>query len=97
MNRQMLEVMQRRGELVAKIAAQREQISELGTRWQLPLALVDQGLVAARCVRAHPVIVASAAALLVVRRRGILGLVKGAWSLWKVYRAVSAFSKRFQV
>jgi len=34
MNNQMSAVMQRRGELLARIAAQREQVAGIGTRWR---------------------------------------------------------------
>ena len=97
MNRQMSEVMQRRGELLVKIAAQRQQIAQLGARWQIPLGLADRGLVVVRSMRSHPLLVAGIAALLVMRRRGMPGLMQAAWSLWKTYRTVSDFSKRFRV
>jgi len=78
--------MQRRGELLARIAAQREQVAEIGARLQTPLAIADQGLAVARFLRSNPVLVAGVTALFVVRRRGMLGLIKGAWSMWKKYR-----------
>lgn len=93
MNKQMLEVMQRRGELLARIAAQREQVAEIGTRWQTPLALADQGLAAVRFLRSNPVLVAGVAALLVIRRRGVVGLVKGVWRAWRGYRYFTAVSE----
>lgn len=94
MNKHMLEVMQRRGELLAKIAAQREQVAEIGTCWQVPLALADQGLAAVRFARSHPVLMGGVAALIAVRRRGVLGMVKGAWRLWKTYRSVANFATK---
>lgn len=94
MNKQMLEVMQRRGELLARIAAQREQVAEIGTRWQTPLALADQGLAAVRFLRSNPVLVAGVAALLVIRRRGVVGLVKGVWRAWRGYRYFTAVSEK---
>ena len=86
--------MQRRGELLARIASQREQVAEIGTRWQTPLALADQGLVAACFLRSNPVLVVGVAALLVIRRRGVVGLVKGVWRAWKGYRYLTAFSAK---
>lgn len=94
MNKQMLELMQRRGELLARIAAQREQVAGIGARWQTPLALVDQGLAAVRFLSSHPAIVAGVAALFVIRRRGVVGLVKGGWRVWKGYRYLTALSER---
>lgn len=94
MNEQMLAVMQRRGELLAKIAAQRGQVAQIGARWQAPLALADQGLAVVRFLRSHPALVAGVVALFVIRRRGVVGLVKGGWRVWKGYRFLTALSER---
>lgn len=94
MNNQMLKLMQRRGELLARITAQREQLAETGIRWQAPLAVADQGLAIVRFLRSHPLLVAAAVALLVIRRRGVIGLVKGGWRVWKGYRFLTALWER---
>lgn len=94
MNKQMSAVMQRRSELLARIAAQREQVADVGARWQAPLALADQGLAVVRFLRSHPVLVAGVAALLVIRRRGVVGLVKGGWRVWKGYRFLAVLSEK---
>lgn len=94
MNEQMLAVMQRRGELLAKIAAQRGQVAQIGARWQAPLALADQGLAVVRFLRSHPALVAGVVALFLIRRRGVVGLVKGGWRVWKGYRFLTALSER---
>ncbi|MFZ2525176.1 MAG: YqjK-like family protein [Candidatus Ferrigenium altingense] len=94
MNEQMLAVMQRRGELLAKIAAQRGQVAQIGARWQAPLALADQGLAVVRFLRSHPALVAGVVALFVIRRRGVVGLVKSGWRVWKGYRFLTALSER---
>lgn len=94
MNEQLQAVMQRRGELLAKISSQREQVAQIGTRWQVPLALADQGLAAWRFLRSRPLLVAGVAALLVWRRRGLAGLAKTGWKLWKSYRYLSALSAK---
>lgn len=94
MNERLSAIMQRRGELLARIAAQREQIAETGARWQAPLALADQALAAARFLRARPAIVAAAAVLIVVRRRGFMGLLRNGWRLWKGYRSLTTLYGR---
>lgn len=94
MNEQMLAVMQRRGELLAKIAAQRGQVAQIGARWQAPLALADQGLAVVRFLRSHPALAAGVVALFVIRRRGVVGLVKSGWRVWKGYRFLTALSER---
>ncbi|HCI13675.1 MAG: hypothetical protein A2063_07835 [Gallionellales bacterium GWA2_60_142] len=94
MNKQMLAVMQRRGELLAKIDTQREQVAQVSVRWQAPLALADQGLVALRFMRSRPVLVAGVAALLVWRRRGALGAIRMGWRAWKGYRYLTGLAAK---
>lgn len=94
MNKQMALVMQRRGELLARIAVQREQVAELGARWQTPLALADQGLAVVRYLRARPVLVAGVVVLLIIRRRGLVGLARSGWMAWKGYRYFTALSAK---
>jgi hypothetical protein len=95
MNDQMYSLMQRRSELLTRIAVQRGQTAEIGSHLKTPLALADKGLAVARFLRSKPVLIAGVAALFVIRRRGVIGLVKGAWRLWKGYRQLSAFSAKF--
>ena len=94
MNRRMLEVMQRRADLLARIASQREQAAQIGARWEIPLAFADKCRDAVRFLRSRPVLVASMAALFIVRRRGLIGLVKGGWRVWRGYRYFVAFSAK---
>lgn len=94
MNRQMLEVMQRRGELLARIASQREQAAQIGARWETPLAFADKCLAAVRFLRSRPALVAGVVALFVVRRHGLIGLARGGWRVWQGYRYFVAFSAK---
>lgn len=89
MNKPLLEVMQKRGALLARIAAQRKQMSGIGTRLRTPLAFADQGLSVLRFLRSNLVLVAGVTALVVIPRRGVIGLVKGVWRMWKVSRRFS--------
>jgi hypothetical protein len=91
MNDQMFVLLQRRNELLARIAIQREQVAELGVRLETPLVFIDKGLAAARFLRSAPVLSAVLVVLVVNRRRILLGLMRGAWRLWKGYRKLSAF------
>lgn len=93
-NEQMLAVMQRRGELLAKIDVQREEVAQAGARWQAPLALADQGLAALRFMRSRPVLVACVAALLVWRRRGAVGVARMGWRAWKGYRYLAGLAEK---
>lgn len=94
MNERMLELRQRRGELLARIAVQRGQLVEVISRGEVPLALADQGVAAVRFLRGHPLLVGGIAALLVWRRNGMAGLFRRSWLLWKGYRYFVNFRNR---
>jgi putative Ca2+/H+ antiporter (TMEM165/GDT1 family) len=51
--------------------------------------LADQGLAAVHYARSRPVLMGVVAALLVMRNRGVVGMVSGAWGLWKAYHSVA--------
>lgn len=94
MNSQLSAVMQRRGELLARIALQREQLSEIGARLQPPLALADRGVAVARFLRSNPALVAGVIAVLVIRRRGVIGAASVIWRVWKRYRYFTAIAAK---
>jgi len=94
MNEKMLVVMQRRGELLAQIASQREQVAQTRARCQAPLAVADQGLAVLRFMRSRPLLVAGVAALLVWRRRGALGAARMGWRAWKGYRYLTGLAAK---
>ena len=87
---QLSAVMQRRDELLTMIASQREQMANIGARFQTPLAWADRGVAVARFLRSNPVLVAGAIAVLAIRRRGVIGAVSAIWRVWKTYRSFTA-------
>ena len=94
MNKQLDEILRRRGELLTLITDQREQLSGEAQLWQPRLELADKGLNAVRTLRSSPVLFASAAALLLFRRHGLAALLKGAWMMWQRYRRFVSLSSR---
>ncbi len=86
MNKKMFALRQRRAELLARVAAEREQVAQIGAQWRAPLALADQGVAAVRLLRRHPLLVAGVVAFIVIRRPGLTGLVSVVWPVWKGYR-----------
>jgi hypothetical protein len=94
MNEKMFELKQSRGELLARIAAQREQMTEIGMHWRTPLALADEGVAAVRFLRCHPLLVAGVVAFSVICHCGAAGLVSGVWLVWEGYRYFTFFSAR---
>ena len=89
-----LEVMQRREVLLARISGQREQIAVLSAKWQAPLKFAGQSVSVLRFLRSHPLAVAGAAGLLLMKRRGLIGFVQGSLRIWKAYRNLRDFSKK---
>ncbi|MDD4978283.1 MAG: YqjK-like family protein [Gallionella sp.] len=86
-------LMQRRAELLGRIAAQREQLTEFGARFSSPMGLLDKGRGVVSYLYSHPLLAASGVVLVVLRRRSLLGMAGGVWSLWKVYRTASKLSQ----
>jgi hypothetical protein len=96
MKKKIAEVMRHRSELLTRIAAQREQMIEIGKEWQAPLALAERGVAAVTFLRRrHPLLVAGmVVALFVIRRRSLTGLVAGVWGIWKGYRSLASLSAK---
>ncbi len=86
MNESLLELRQRRGELLARIKVQRGQLADLASSWEAPLAFADRGIAALRFLRRHTVLLARVVALIVARRQGVSGLFNRAWLAWKSLR-----------
>lgn len=79
----------RRRVLIEKIGIQRIEVAGISQRWQKPLALVDAGVKAACFIHNHPTLVAGGvAAFWVLRRKGITGLVREKWHLFRLYPAI---------
>ncbi len=79
-------IARRRATLVAKAAAQRDELGRLVGPWQKPLALVDRGIGIVRRLRAHPLAVAAGVALLVGIGRGRwAGRI---WAVWQIYSSL---------
>jgi YqjK-like protein len=87
MNEEMFELMQHRRRLLENISAQRGQLAEIiGSHCRSPLLLADKGIVAARFLHSHPLLIIGVAAFFLIRRRSVPALVYGFWRIWKVYR-----------
>lgn len=74
MNGKLLKLAKRRERLVAEAEAQRLALAQNIEVWRKPLAIADQGLVALRYVKSHPILMAgSSVALLSIWRPGNIG------------------------
>ena len=88
MNAKLVDLAERRATLVAKAAAQRAKLSQQLAPWRGPLAVVDQGVAAARYLGSHPALLAALLAFSAVSRpRRIVNWLRRGWVLWRVVRA----------
>jgi len=94
MNKQLDEILRRRGELLTRITDQREAMGAQAEQWQPRLDLVDKGVNVVRMLRSSPVLFAGAAALLLLRRHGAMVFLKGGWMMWQRYRRFASLSSR---
>lgn len=94
MNEQWSGLMQRRGALLAKIEMQRGELARMEDDFRVPLAFADQGVSLLRYLRGHPWLTAGIAALVVARRRGVVGLLRTAWSLRAGYRFYKSVAQK---
>lgn len=86
MNSQLDEIQQQRVAILAQIAGQREQMTQITRQWKTPLNLVDQGLKGIRWLRAHPLALVGLVGVFLLRRGNTVGLVMGVWRGWKFYQ-----------
>lgn len=89
MNASLANITHRRAMLVARAAAQREEIGRAAQPWRAPLAFADRGIALLHALRQHPLAVALAAVALAQlvfrkRRRWIRGILVA----WQIYRGL---------
>ena len=82
----------RRERLLAKAAAQREEVALLLAPWQAPLAFADKGLTVATYLREHPsIVIVAVAALVVLSPKRAYRWARRSFAVWRGYRwAVNA-------
>lgn len=89
MNPRLTAISRRRAALVARAAAQREEVGCLVGRWHTPLMLADRGIALVRSLRAHPLALAVGVALLVRIPGGKFGLwVERLWTGWQLFHSL---------
>lgn len=77
----------RREKLLAKAAAQRDEMALLLEPWQGPLALADRGVTVAAYLRGHPsIVVLAVAALVVLAPKRAFRWARRAFAVWRGYR-----------
>jgi hypothetical protein len=87
------EIVRRKERLIARCEAQRNEIADVFHDLERPIALADRGLNIFRFLRAHPVLVSGAIALVVaLSRRSTAGLVARALAGWRLWRGLSTMA-----
>ena len=88
------EIRAERARLLARAEVERERVAAQLRAWEAPLALVDRGVAAARCVRRHPEWALGAAIVLgVLRPRRALAWARNGLIAWRAFRSVSAWPR----
>jgi YqjK-like protein len=86
-NRRLDQIAVRRERLLAKAAAQREEVALLLTPWHAPLAVADKGLSVAAYLRAHPsIVIVAVAALVVLSPKRAYRWARRSFAVWRGYR-----------
>lgn len=92
---QLLEIARRKERLIVRCGVQRESIAATFRALQRPMSIVDRALLAARFLRAHPVLmVGVVAAVVAIRRRSVpLALAARTLVIWRTWRKVAAWAE----
>lgn len=90
---QLVEIARRKERLVARAESQRMAVAADFRALQRPIGIIDRGVEVARFLRGHPLLVAAiVTAFTIFRRRGLLSVAGRALSVWRLWRAVSAWA-----
>lgn len=95
MDRALSQVLLRRGEILARIRQQRAEVAALAAQMEPVLTLADRGLSLWRRAGQHPYVVAGVAALVLLRRRGLSGLLRSGFRLWRGLRMFALLKNKF--
>jgi hypothetical protein len=86
----------RKERLIARIETQREHLAAYAVHFEKPFAAVDKLLQAGRYVKERPWVAGVAVlAMLLLRRRNLLGLASRGWALWRSWRFASSWLRQY--
>jgi hypothetical protein len=89
MNTKLTRLAEQRERLIAQAARQRMALAQDIEPWRTPLAIADQGLVALRFVKRHPVWLVGGIALFAAVRPGSVGnWLKRGWVTWRIVHLI---------
>lgn len=91
-----MEIAQRRERLLWRIQQQRELIATDCRVWERPAAFIDRGIGAVVYLKSHPLLLAlGTVALAVFGRRNFVGWLGRGWVLWRGWRSLANWSRKF--
>jgi hypothetical protein len=91
----LIEIARRKERLIARIEQQRTVISVACLRLQKPLGVVDRGIVIARYLKSHPLVLgAGVAAFAIVHPRNLWRWARRGLFLWRAWRSVNAWMQK---
>jgi len=89
MNAKLIQLAERRTTLVARVAAQRVELSQTLAPWRGSLAMLDGGFVAMRYIRNHAALLVGVAAFVVpLRPLRVARWLRRGWVVWRMAVAV---------
>ena len=84
-----IDIVVKRERLLARVAAQRDDLTMLAQQLEGPLKVADRVVAGVQYVRRHPVVLGAAVALLaVVERRRLWLWARRGFVVWRTYRAL---------
>jgi YqjK-like protein len=96
MNAKLIQLAERRTTLVARVAAQRVELSQTLAPWRGSLAMVDGGFVAMRYIRNHAALLVGVAAFVVpLRPLRVARWLRRGWVVWRMAVAVKRIVRGF--
>jgi len=92
MKAKLIKLAEHRTALVARAATQRAELSHALARWRGSLAVVDEGLAAARYIRNHAALLVGLVAFVApLRPLGLARWLQRGWLVWRIAVAVKGF------
>lgn len=92
----LIELARRKERLIASADQQRAALEDEFRVWRKPIGLLDRGIAAAVFLRAHPALTAAAiAAAAVLGRRNLLRWVGRGLVVWRSWRALRGWVRKF--
>lgn len=93
---QVTECARRKERLITRAGRERDEIAAALRRWERPMSVIERGISMARSLKAHPLLVVTAVAVVAVLGRHTLGRwIGSALVTWRAWRSMRRWIRRF--